>query len=223
VNPGIPDAIAAAQAAAIAAADRADRAAAFHASCRRHVAGLLAASILPAAASLVFARDEDTVTAETEIKLISMRGAGGALLWYNDGTCFAGHPDAEPLGEPAQLDADVLSAIEYQLAAAYDAAGGGFDTADDGADVMPGANLLILAVPFPAPGLPRFTGDAPVQLDALDRFQADEPDDTTKQDPELICMTCGAALLDIEAGSTLGMLVQTAIEHECPRASAGRA
>jgi hypothetical protein len=47
VNPGIPETIAAAQAAAIAAADSADRAAAVHESWRRHLAGLLAASLLP--------------------------------------------------------------------------------------------------------------------------------------------------------------------------------
>jgi hypothetical protein len=218
-----------------------------------------------------------------------MRDSEGTLLWYSDSTRFACHPDAEALGDPPPLDAGTLSAIEFQLAAAYDAAGGGFDTADDGAVVMRGANLLILPVPSPAPGmpyraacttatrdettaadvrermreaaaafldsddlddaslfdcadtlaagfrdldtgtvltaggLPAFTDDAPVQLEALDRFQADQPDDTTKQDPELLCMSCATALRDIAPGSTLGLLVQTALEHDCPCAQSGHA
>ena len=285
MNPVPPEAIAAAQAAAIAAADRADQAAACHASWRRHLAALLAASLLPGAASLVFEEDEDTVTDDTEIRLICMRGPADELLWYNPCTEFADQPDAVELGEPPSLDDGTLSAIEFQLREAYDAVCGGFGTA---ADVMTGANLLVLTIPSAAPSLPRrvasgtamgdemtaadvraamreasaafldsdsledaslsgcahtlatgfrdldtgtvttvdgwpaFTDDAPVQLAALDRFQADEPDDETRQDPELFCMTCAAALLAIQHGSTLGLLVQKAIEHECSSPAAGR-
>jgi hypothetical protein len=83
-----------------------------------------------------------------------MRDRDGVLLWYDAYTGFADHPDALALGEPAELDPATVSDIEDQLLTAWDAVRGGFDTTDDGACVMPGANLLILPVPSPAPGPP---------------------------------------------------------------------
>jgi hypothetical protein len=142
------EAIATARAEATAAADAAERAAAIHAAQRCRLAALLAAFLLPAAGSLVFTRDEDTLTAETIITLVNIRGGRDALLWYSPSTGFANDPDALDLGEPPDLDPDTLSDIESQLQAAYDTHAGHFDTTGDGAAVMPGANLLVLPVLF---------------------------------------------------------------------------
>jgi hypothetical protein len=150
VNKVTSEAIEAARGAAITASDTAEQWAAVHADRRCQLAALLVAFDLPGAASLVFERDEDTVTAATTITLVNIRDANGALLWYNAGTGFGEHTDVPALGEPPELDtdADTLSDIEYQIETAYDAHPGHFDTTSDGADVMPGANLLVLPVPF---------------------------------------------------------------------------
>jgi len=140
--------IEAARSAAIAASDTARQWAAVYADRRCQLAALLVASGVPGAASLVFERDEDTLTAETIIRLVNIRDSNGALLWYNDDTGFAEDPDARALGEPPGLDSGALSDIECQIEAAYDTHAGHFDTTSDGAEVMRGANLLQLPVPF---------------------------------------------------------------------------
>ncbi len=152
------EAITTARAAATTAADMAEQAAAYHAVQRCRLARLLAAFLLPAAASLVFTRDEDTLTAETIITLVNIRDSRDALLWYSPSTGFANDPDALALAESPDLDPDTLSDIESQLQAAYDAHPGHFDTTCDGAAVMPGANLLVLSVPFQADCTPHHPG-----------------------------------------------------------------
>ena len=81
--PGIFEDILAAGAAAVEAQDAAEEATARHAGARCRVAALIASSLLPAAATVVFDRDEDTVTAETEITVVNIRDSDGCLLWYN--------------------------------------------------------------------------------------------------------------------------------------------
>lgn len=139
--------ILAAAAAAVEAQDAADEAAARHADARCRVAALIAASLLPAAATVVFDRDEDTVTAETEITIVNIRDSDGRLLWYNPGTDYDAHPDAKNMGEPPDLYYDDLANMQNQLQAAYDANPGHFETT--GEDIMLSANLLVLPVPYP--------------------------------------------------------------------------
>ena len=146
-GPGIFEAILAAGAAAVEAEDAAEEAAARHADARCRVAALVAASLLPAAATVVFDRDEDTVTAETEITVVNIRDGDGRLLWYNPGTEYAAHPDAKDMGEPPDLYYDDLANMQNQIQAAYDAHPGHFDTTGD--DIMPSASLLVLPVPYP--------------------------------------------------------------------------
>ena len=141
--------ISVARAAAGAAEEAADLAATRHAQRRCRLAGLLVAALLPSAATLVFDRDED-ISAETTIALVHIRAAGGALLWYDPDSAFAAHPDARALRTPPVLDGSVLDEVARQLRAAYDATGGHFDTSDDGAEVMLGANLLVLTVAAPS-------------------------------------------------------------------------
>jgi hypothetical protein len=148
VNSVTWEAVETARAAAVAAEDTAEEWAAIHADSRCHLAALLVAFDMPDAASLVFKRDEDTIAAETSITLVNIRDSDGVLLWYDTGTGFNEHPDARALGEPPELEPDTLSDIEYQIETAYDAHAGHFDTTSDGADVMTGANLLVLPVPF---------------------------------------------------------------------------
>jgi hypothetical protein len=144
--PGIFGAILAAGAAAVEAQDAAEEAATRHADARCRVAALIASSLLPASATVVFDRGEDTVTAQTEITLVSIRDSSGGLLWYNAGTVYARHPDAEDLGEPPHLYSYDLANMRDQLQAAYDAHPGHSDTTAD--DIMPSANLLVLPVPY---------------------------------------------------------------------------
>lgn len=148
-GPGVFGNILAASTAATEAQDTADKAAARHADARCRVAALIAASLLPAAAAVVFDRDEDTVTARTEITVVNIRGSDGRLLWYNPvtGTGYAAHPDAEDMGEPPHLHHDDLASMQNQLQIAYDAHPGHFEPAGD--DIMPAANLLVLPIPYP--------------------------------------------------------------------------
>ena len=99
-EPTLSDAITTARAAVTAAAEAADRAASRHAERRRRLAALLVAGLLPSAATLVFDRDEDTVTGATTIALVHIRAADGTLLWYDPDSAFAAHPDASTLGTP---------------------------------------------------------------------------------------------------------------------------
>ena len=146
---GVSAAITAARSAITAASDAAARAASRHAAQRSRLAALLTAQLLPDAASLVFSRGEDVLTAETTITLVHIRAGDGRLLWYSEWTDFAEHPDARDLDPPPDLDARTLDDIQSQLATAYDASPGHFDTTADGAEVMPAANLLLLSVPGP--------------------------------------------------------------------------
>jgi hypothetical protein len=143
---GMTDPVSGIHASVTAAAAAAGYAARYHATERCRLAALLAAFLLPGAASLVFIRDEDTVSAETSITIVSIRDSAGALLWYSDGTGYAGHPEARAMGTPPVLDPAVLGEIQVQLEAAYDASPGHFDTTGDGAEQMPEANLLVLPV-----------------------------------------------------------------------------
>ena len=143
----MPDDIMVAGAAAVEAAAAADEAAALHADALCQVAALLAASLVPAAATVVFDRDEDTVSAETKITLVYVRDRNGGLLWYNDDTEYAEHPDAQAMGEPPNLDYGDLDKVQDQIRDTYDAHLGHFETTGD--DVMPFANLLVLPVPYP--------------------------------------------------------------------------
>lgn len=142
------EAITQARSATIDAANAAERAAAGHADQRCRLAALLVAFELPGAGSLVFTRDEDLLTAETIITLVSIRDSAGTLLWYNPETGFANSQDAVALGKPPDLAPDHVSHVESQIQAAYDSHAGHFDTTSEGHDLMPGVNLLVL--PFPA-------------------------------------------------------------------------
>jgi len=143
--------IAATRAAVVAAAEAADRAAARHAGQRCRLAALLIATLLPAAATLVFDRGEDTVTADTIIDPVHIRAGDGTLLWYAPDSAFAGHRDAQALGVPPTLDCAMLGDIGRQLGAACDASPGLFRSSDDGAEVMLSANLLVLSIPAAVP------------------------------------------------------------------------
>lgn len=139
----------AARRALFAARDRAEHAAAAHAESRCRLAALLVATRLPAADVLVFDKDEQPVTARTVIDLLAVRAADGTLLWYDPDSAFAAHPHAVALGTPPALDPDVLTEVRAHLTEAYDASPGHFPTTDDGAQVMPDANLLKLRVAAP--------------------------------------------------------------------------
>lgn len=135
-----------ARAAVAAAEEAAGRAATRHAQQCCRLAALLATTLLPDAAVLVFDRDEDTVSADTTISLVHIRDAAGELLWYDPDTAFAEHPHARALGTPPTLAFGVLDDIQVQLAAAYDAVAGHFEPTRDGGEQMPWANLLALPV-----------------------------------------------------------------------------
>jgi hypothetical protein len=188
---GVTAGLTAARAAITATSDAADRAAARHAAQRSRLAALLTAQLLPDAASLVFSRDEDVVSAETIITLVHIRGGDGRLLWYGQWTDFAEHQDASDLGTPPDLDARTLDDIQSQLSIAYDASPGHFDTTADGAEVMPDANLLLLAVPDPAGRAPQPGGrNAP---GAPGRHQTEE---TTAGDVRAAMRAAAAEFLD---------------------------
>ncbi|MEN3308853.1 MAG: hypothetical protein V7603_5055 [Micromonosporaceae bacterium] len=129
------------------ARDHAERAGAAHAHQRCRLVALLVDSLLPAANAVVFDKDEETVTAQTVIALLAVRAADGTLLWYDPDSAFAAHPHAVALGTPPALDHDVLAEVRAHLTEAYDASPGHFDTSDDGAQLLPGANLLELCIP----------------------------------------------------------------------------
>ncbi|MEV4212606.1 hypothetical protein [Micromonospora sp. NPDC049662] len=144
-----PAAIDAARTAVHAAARRAERTAAAHANerCRLVALLLLGLPALATAATVVFDHDEKVVTAETVLTLCHVRDADGTLLWYDDCGPFAADPDAVALGDPPTLDAKTIDEVHLHLIAAYDADPGHFNTSDDGADVMPHANLLEMHLP----------------------------------------------------------------------------
>jgi hypothetical protein len=142
--------IAITRAAVTAAADAADWVAARHAEQRCRLAALLVAALLPAAATLVFDHADDTVTADTVIAPVHIRAGDGTLLWYDTDSAFAAHRDAQALGVPPALDGAMLGDIGRQLGAACDASPGRFPSSDDGAEVMLGANLLVLSIPAAA-------------------------------------------------------------------------
>jgi hypothetical protein len=186
--------ITAARAASDAASAAAARAASRHAAHRSGLAALLTAHLLPDAASLVFSRDEDLLTADTTITLVHIRSGDGRLLWYSEWTGFAEHPDARELGTPPDLDAGTLDEIESQLRMAYDASPGHFDTTADGAEVMPGANLLLLPVPDPASGTPQSGGPAAAP-GAAGHHRAEE---TTAADVREAMREAAGAFLDTD-------------------------
>lgn len=47
-------------------------------------------------------------------------------------------------------------------------------------------------------------------------FAAVASDDEVKSDLELTCLRCGVRLCDVEHDDTLAVLVDTALEHQCP-------
>ncbi|WP_433531257.1 hypothetical protein ACQPYA_03865 [Micromonospora sp. CA-263727] len=144
-----PPAIDTAREAAQAAARLAERAAIAHANERCRLACLLLRGLpaLATAVTVVFDHDEKVVTAETVITLVHVRDADGTLLWYDDCGPFAAHPDAVALGDPPTFNAKTIDEVHLHLIAAYDADPGHFNTSDDGAAVMPHANLLEMHLP----------------------------------------------------------------------------
>jgi hypothetical protein len=139
----------AARAAAGAIGRGAERAAAAHAAARARLAGLLVAVACPAAAVLVFERDEHVVTAETAIDLVCVRDRDGRLLWYAAEHAFAAHPHARALGDPPPVDPALLHEARLHLVVAYDADPGHFAPSDDGAEVA-GEYADLLELPIPA-------------------------------------------------------------------------
>ncbi len=146
-NPPAPADITAARAAASDASDASDQAAARHAAQRCRLAALLVLSLLPHAETVVFDKDEDTVSAETLLSLVAIHDAHGALVWFERDSEFSAHPQALDLGDPPTLAYEVLGDVAMQLRIAYDASPGYFTPNDDGAEVMPSANLLELHIP----------------------------------------------------------------------------
>lgn len=146
--------IAALRASIPAAARSAHHAAVRHAALRGRLAELLVAHLLPAAAVLVFDRDEDLLTGETlialVIALVHARATDGSLVWFDVGSRFVAHADARGLGTPPVLDPAALMAVAAELRGAYDADGGLFDRVGDGAAEMLATSLLALTIRAPA-------------------------------------------------------------------------
>jgi hypothetical protein len=52
-------------------------------------------------------------------------------------------------------------------------------------------------------------------LDALEGFEVQRSSDDVKRDHELTCPSCRKLICDIQDGDTLGVLVRTALAHQC--------
>jgi len=115
-----------------------------HADARCRVAALIAASLLPAAAAVVFDRDEDTVTARAEIIIVSIRGGDGRLPWCNRRRLRRA-PGRQGRARTAAPALRRHGCVQSQLQVARPARPGRLEAADDG--TVPAANLPVLPVP----------------------------------------------------------------------------